>query len=64
MKITINQLRKIIKEEISKINQKSLMSEAHSRITAEEISAWQKGDRKSTRLNSSHIPLSRMPSSA
>ena len=24
----------------------------------------QKGDRKSTRLNSSHIPLSRMPSSA
>ena len=23
-----------------------------------------KGDRKSTRLNSSHIPLSRMPSSA
>ena len=27
-------------------------------------SAKQKGDRKSTRLNSSHIPLSRMPSSA
>ena len=26
--------------------------------------ADQKGDRKSTRLNSSHIPLSRMPSSA
>ena len=25
---------------------------------------WRKGDRKSTRLNSSHIPLSRMPSSA
>ena len=27
-----------------------------------ELSLW--GDRKSTRLNSSHIPLSRMPSSA
>ena len=27
-------------------------------------SAWNKTDRKSTRLNSSHIPLSRMPSSA
>ena len=26
--------------------------------------AWQVTDRKSTRLNSSHIPLSRMPSSA
>ena len=26
--------------------------------------AWYLGDRKSTRLNSSHIPLSRMPSSA
>ena len=30
-----------------------------SPISGEEI-----GDRKSTRLNSSHIPLSRMPSSA
>ena len=27
-------------------------------------SGWKRGDRKSTRLNSSHIPLSRMPSSA
>src|ERR1051326_6863241 len=32
----------------------------------EEIvaSGWPRSDRKSTRLNSSHIPLSRMPSSA
>ena len=29
-----------------------------------EIGKIIKGDRKSTRLNSSHIPLSRMPSSA
>ena len=27
-------------------------------------SRYEAGDRKSTRLNSSHIPLSRMPSSA
>ena len=32
--------------------------------TVEAIKAPQRGDRKSTRLNSSHIPLSRMPSSA
>ena len=31
---------------------------------AQSIMNHQKGDRKSTRLNSSHIPLSRMPSSA
>ena len=29
-----------------------------------DIPAWDCQDRKSTRLNSSHIPLSRMPSSA
>ena len=28
------------------------------------IKMFEEGDRKSTRLNSSHIPLSRMPSSA
>ena len=28
------------------------------------IHSWKREDRKSTRLNSSHIPLSRMPSSA
>ena len=35
--------------------------------TVEDVKAWKKKrkeDRKSTRLNSSHIPLSRMPSSA
>ena len=31
---------------------------------AEERRLYPQGDRKSTRLNSSHIPLSRMPSSA
>ena len=33
-------------------------------ILNELIDSADKGDRKSTRLNSSHIPLSRMPSSA
>ena len=40
-------------------------------VDAARVSAWaktlsseQRQDRKSTRLNSSHIPLSRMPSSA
>ena len=32
--------------------------------TAEELAPLMCADRKSTRLNSSHIPLSRMPSSA
>ena len=31
---------------------------------AEQLKWLEKSDRKSTRLNSSHIPLSRMPSSA
>ena len=33
-----------------------------TRAAAETLAQW--ADRKSTRLNSSHIPLSRMPSSA
>ena len=38
----------------------------HSRWSSNEKTAMEAalGDRKSTRLNSSHIPLSRMPSSA
>ena len=34
------------------------------RWSSEEVVIPYKSDRKSTRLNSSHIPLSRMPSSA
>ena len=33
-------------------------------LTEEQLKAALEEDRKSTRLNSSHIPLSRMPSSA
>ena len=33
-------------------------------VTAEEDDDWYAGDRKSTRLNSSHPSISRMPSSA
>ena len=53
VKITINHLRKIIKEEILKINKKSLMSEAHVRITPEEIMAWKNGDWGYSSLNES-----------
>ena len=39
--------------------------ETDPRKIAEQLVAWLEApDRKSTRLNSSHIPLSRMPSSA
>ena len=36
---------------------------AHIRVRKDSV-IWMTLDRKSTRLNSSHIPLSRMPSSA
>ena len=39
-------------------------TKAGEEITVEDIEKLPSGDRKSTRLNSSHIPLSRMPSSA
>ena len=35
-----------------------------ARTTPSVVAFTKTGDRKSTRLNSSHIPLSRMPSSA
>ena len=44
-----------------------LQREMTSRAAQERPKQWQQADlldRKSTRLNSSHIPLSRMPSSA
>ena len=37
---------------------------ALSELIRVALEDWLYGDRKSTRLNSSHIPLSRMPSSA
>ena len=44
MKITTNQLRKLIAEEVSKEKNKRNLSEAMTRITQEEIEAWKKGD--------------------
>ena len=41
----------------------NLMSQPNSELVGKDINLIQR-DRKSTRLNSSHIPLSRMPSSA
>ena len=42
----------------------TLRQEIYDAICNAYILKYQPGDRKSTRLNSSHIPLSRMPSSA
>ena len=45
-----------------KQEERKTMDNKEIRKSAENLDAWV--DRKSTRLNSSHIPLSRMPSSA
>ena len=37
---------------------------SHSHISLEDAKSWLRSDRKSTRLNSSHTDISRMPSSA
>ena len=42
----------------------ALAQDHHDNHTYVEHKEWKKGDRKSTRLNSSHQCLSRMPSSA
>lgn len=45
MKITAEQLKKIIRETVeSELNEKKNLSEAMTRITAEEVEAWKKGD--------------------
>ena len=51
-------------EEILRVKLGNKAGKAAARITAEGVIASFIEDRKSTRLNSSHIPLSRMPSSA
>jgi len=45
MKLTSTQLKKIIAEEIKNaLSEKKSLNEAMSRITAEEVEAWKKGD--------------------
>ena len=46
------------------IENKSLDYNGQTYSTPYKVVVFVDGDRKSTRLNSSHIPLSRMPSSA
>ena len=68
----INQARKRYKESreiINLYNKRSLKTAYHRSIPGQprytrEDAEFCATDRKSTRLNSSHIPLSRMPSSA
>jgi len=44
MKITLNDLRKIIKEETNKVVSKRNLNEGHTRITSNEIEAWKNGN--------------------
>ena len=46
------------------VSAEKVCGEVESTKSVSEIYSPVSGDRKSTRLNSSHIPLSRMPSSA
>jgi hypothetical protein len=45
MKLTATQLRRIIKEEVSKVTtRRSRLSEGHARITEEEFAQWKSGN--------------------
>ena len=67
-------VRGLEREDLGRIKAKLLVNEPYARIqrllkdAAGSVGPDRRvagnGDRKSTRLNSSHIPLSRMPSSA
>ena len=52
-----------LKRDVSSMR-KVLANRLYELRTAADLSQAALADRKSTRLNSSHIPLSRMPSSA
>ena len=58
------QFRKYVRREDQRQQQKTTEQKWSARQTQIEATRTRKGDRKSTRLNSSHIPLTRMPSSA
>ena len=60
-KLPMGQTMERMKEGYSKIRNEAL---AHAFAYMNLIEHWGSGDRKSTRLNSSHIQKSRMPSSA
>ena len=53
---------RFILEHVLKINQKEIIQENSRHLSREDEAQIQ--DRKSTRLNSSHTDISRMPSSA
>ena len=50
--------------EATKVSTLRLVLSSMHNLEIEKRKKGKEGDRKSTRLNSSHIPLSRMPSSA
>ena len=59
--MAIEQTLSIIKPDAVK---KNVIGQIYSRFENAGLKIIKAKDRKSTRLNSSHIPLSRMPSSA
>ena len=61
----INELKRNIEKEKKAANELNILYKEFSKVKGdEEKKMMAEQDRKSTRLNSSHIPLSRMPSSA
>ena len=64
---TESELKSLNKLQHEFVKNTSQLSEAEYKKEFERLAidlSWKSSDRKSTRLNSSHIPLSRMPSSA
>ena len=57
-------LRNMVQHEAKVDGRSVLITLTPSATAAQPAQRFAEGDRKSTRLNSSHIPLSRMPSSA
>ena len=55
-------------EKLQSLRQRAGMSQdalaERLQVSRQAVSRWEREDRKSTRLNSSHVALSRMPSSA
>ena len=66
MKESALTLQNLMAEILLKGSQRKVNEEQAKAIPAEILQGWEKlvKDRKSTRLNSSHITRSRMPSSA
>ena len=59
-----NDILRVNSGNLEYVSGNSVVVQALYGLAGDNITIAANGDRKSTRLNSSHIPLSRMPSSA